>query len=84
MSQNDTPPPPPPPPPPPARGPWVAYVVRAGLFGWNVRVTNGLIQYGPDGGEFLWFGSRDRVTRKARRLLDRLNSPDPVERFTVR
>lgn len=77
--------PPPPPPPLPPRPPWVAEVERAGLWAWSVAFVSGALQYGPDGGTFLWLGSRERVTRRAQRMLERLNAPpDPSDRFTVR
>ena len=72
----------PPPPPPIKRGPWRARVERAGLFSWWVYVSDGLVQYGPEGGPFYWFGSRKRIDKKARRLIKRLSGPGP-ETFTV-
>jgi len=75
--------PPPPPPPPPSPGPWQAEITACGAGSWSVRFTNGLINYGPDGGSYQWFGSRERVTRKARRLLARLEGP-ASETFAVR
>jgi len=75
---------PPPPPPPAAPGPWRAKITRRGRFGWTVHVSNGgLWAYGPDGGDYHWFGSRERVARKAARLVDRLNAPSSAEQFTV-
>lgn len=75
--------PPPPPPPPPAAGPFTAEVTPAGPLRWEVFVGNGLVAYGPDGGPFYWWGTRDYITRRARRLLWRLNHPTPPGSFTV-
>ena len=81
---GERPAPPPPPPSLPARKPWHAEVTRIGWLAWQVHVLGGFaLQYGPDGGPFTWYGSRERVERKAQRLVDRLNAPRAVERFTV-
>lgn len=48
-----------------------AEVTQSGRHSWAVRIFDGLMQYGPNGGPWIVFGGRQRAERKARRELDR-------------
>lgn len=61
--------------PPPPRfdreGDPYAEVTRAGRFSWWISIHHGILQWGPDGGRFSYFGSEAGARAKAERLLDR-------------
>lgn len=70
-------------PPLPERGPWVATVVQTHRWRYELELGSGAMKWGWGGDGFAniasW-GSRARAEAKARRLVDKLNRRDRLER----
>ena len=55
---------------------WKYRIEPYGRRSWLIYVTNGLTQWGPNGGGFVCYGSLDRALRKAKRLVSKRIAED--------
>lgn len=57
-------------------GEWKYRIEPYGRWSWLIFVTNGYMQWGPNGGHHFSYGSRKRAIRKAERIVRKRKAID--------